>query len=258
MEEKLKAFESLLQIMDELRLKCPWDREQTFETLRNLTIEETHELADAIIRNDISDIRKELGDVLLHIVFYAKIASELNAFDIKDVIDSLCEKLIYRHPHVFGDVDVKNNSEIVKENWEELKQREGNKSVLSGVPDALPALIKANRIQEKVKAVGFDWDVQDQIWNKVDEELQELKEEIRLENKTEIEMEFGDLLFSVVNAARLYGVDPESALEKTNRKFIKRFNYLEDKTIKKGRSLRDMSLNEMNEFWEEAKKFDNH
>jgi MazG family protein len=258
MEEKLKAFESLLQIMDELRLKCPWDREQTFETLRNLTIEETHELADAIIRNDISDIRKELGDVLLHIVFYAKIASEQNAFDIKDVIDGLCEKLIYRHPHVFGDVDVKNNSEIVKENWEELKQREGNKSVLSGVPDALPALIKANRIQEKVKAVGFDWDVQNQIWNKVDEELQELKDEIRLGNKAEIEMEFGDLLFSVVNAARLYGVDPESALEKTNRKFIKRFNYLEDKTIKKGRSLRDMSLNEMNEFWEEAKKFDNH
>jgi MazG family protein len=256
MEEKLKSFERLLQIMDELRIKCPWDREQTFETLRNLTIEETYELAEAIIQKDLPEIRKELGDVLLHIVFYSKIASEENAFDIKDVIDGLCEKLIYRHPHVFGDIDVNNSSEKVKENWEELKQHEGNESVLSGVPSALPALIKANRIQEKVKAVGFDWEVPDQIWEKVNEELTELMVEIKINNQRAIEMEFGDLLFSVVNAARLYGVDPESALEKTNRKFIQRFNYLENKTIKKGRSLKEMTLGEMNKIWEESKKFD--
>jgi len=256
MEEKLKAFERLLNIMDELRTKCPWDREQTFDTLRNLTIEETYELADAILQKDLPEIRKELGDVLLHIVFYAKIASEQNAFDIKDVMNGLCEKLIYRHPHVFGTVDVNNSSEKVKENWEELKQHEGNDSVLSGVPSALPALIKANRIQEKVKAVGFDWEVPAQIWNKVNEELNELKDEIKINNQSGIEMEFGDLLFSVVNAARLYGVDPESALEKTNRKFIKRFNYLENNTIKKGRSLKLMTLDEMNEIWEESKKFD--
>jgi MazG family protein len=256
MEEKLRAFERLLQIMDELRVKCPWDREQTFETLRNLTIEETYELADAVLQKDTEEIRKELGDILLHIVFYSKIASEQGAFDIKDVINSICEKLIYRHPHVFGDVDVNNNPETVKENWEELKQHEGNKSVLSGVPNALPALIKANRIQEKVKAVGFDWELPSQIWDKVHEELNELQHEIKIDNPEGIEMEFGDLLFSVVNAARLYGVDPESALEKTNRKFIHRFNFLENKTIKKGQSLREMTLEAMNEIWEEAKKFD--
>jgi MazG family protein len=256
MEEKLNSFKRLLDIMDQLREQCPWDREQTFESLRNLTIEETYELAESIIEKDISGMRKELGDILLHIVFYSKIASEQKAFDIKDVIDSLCEKLIFRHPHVFGDVDVNNSSETVKQNWEELKQKEGNKSVLSGVPYALPALIKANRIQEKARAVGFDWDIREQIWDKVDEELKELKDEVKANNLPEIENEFGDLLFSVVNAARLYGIDPESALEKTNRKFIGRFGYLEDQTIKKGKSLKSMNLDEMNVIWEEAKKYD--
>jgi MazG family protein len=256
MEDKMKAFGRLLQIMDELRAKCPWDKEQTFETLRNLTIEETYELADAIIRDDTNEMRKELGDILLHIVFYSKIASEQKLFDIKDVIEGICEKLIYRHPHVFGDTDVKNNPEIVKQNWEQLKQKEGNKSVLSGVPASLPALVKANRIQEKVRAVGFDWDVPEHIWGKVKEEINELLDEIEANNQSKIEMEFGDLLFSVVNAARLYNVDPELALERTNRKFMKRFLFLEDNTIKAGRSLHNMSLDEMNEIWEEAKKFD--
>jgi MazG family protein len=255
-EKELEAFGKLLTIMDELREKCPWDREQTLESLRNLTIEETYELADSILKHDMQEIRKELGDLLLHIVFYAKIASESKIFDIKDVIDGLCDKLIFRHPHVFGDVDVKGSSEQVKKNWEELKQREGNKSVLAGVPSSLPALIKANRVQEKVRAVGFDWDVPEQIWDKVDEELSELKEEIKAGNTKKIQMEFGDLLFSVVNAARLYNVDPETALEKTNRKFIKRFNYLEENTINKGRSLKEMDLNEMNVIWEKAKKYD--
>jgi XTP/dITP diphosphohydrolase len=256
MEEKLKSFKRLLEIMDKLREKCPWDREQTYETLRNLTLEEAYELADAVSENDEEEIKKELGDLLLHIVFYAKIASEKNSFDIGDVIDSLCEKLIFRHPHVFGDVDVQNNPENVKKNWEEIKQHEGVRSVLAGVPGSLPALIKANRVQEKVRAVGFDWDVPEQVWDKVNEELDELTREVTKENKTEMEKEFGDLLFSVVNAARLYGIDPETALEKTNRKFIKRFNYLEGQTIKKGRSLKEMSLQEMNEIWEKAKKFD--
>ena len=252
MDKRLASFERLLDIMDELREKCPWDREQTFESLRNLTIEETYELADAIVKKDLPEIRKELGDILLHIVFYAKLGDEIDAFDIKDVIDSLCEKLIFRHPHVFGEVDVNNDAEIVKQNWEELKQKEGNnKSVLS-----LPALIKANRIQEKVRAVGFDWDVREQIWEKVNEELNELKEEIEARNGEEIEKEFGDLLFSVVNAARLYNVDPETALEKTNQKFMKRFDFLEKQTIKQGRPLKTMNLDEMNEIWEEAKKFD--
>ncbi len=255
-EEKLRSFEKLLNIMDELREKCPWDKEQTFESLRNLTIEETYELADAILQEDTIEIKKEVGDLLLHIVFYAKIGSENNDFDIKDVIDSLCEKLIFRHPHVFGNVDVKNDSEIVKENWEELKQREGNKSVLAGVPASLPALVKANRVQEKVRAVGFDWDKREQIWDKVHEELDELKEEVRVNNQKEIEGEFGDLIFSLVNAARLYGVDPETALERTNLKFIKRFKFLEERTLKKGRSLKEMNLDEMNEIWEEAKKYD--
>jgi len=242
--------------MDELRAKCPWDKEQTFESLRNLTIEETYELAESIMENDLPEMKKELGDLLLHIVFYAKIASENNVFDIKDIIDSLCEKLIYRHPHIFGDVDVKGSSENVKKNWEELKQREGNKSVLAGVPSLLPALIKANRIQDKVCAVGFDWDVKEQIWDKVAEELQEVQEQVVAKNQEEIEKEFGDLLFSVVNAARLYNIDPETALEKTNRKFIKRFNYLESQTLKKRRSLKDMTLSEMDTIWEESKKFD--
>jgi len=255
-EKQLKSFERLLDIMDELRLKCPWDREQTFESLRNLTIEETYELSDSIMKNDAVEIKKELGDLLLHIVFYAKIAAEKEEFEIGDVIDSLCEKLIFRHPHIFGDVDVKGSSDNVKKNWEELKQREGNKSVLGGVPDALPALIKAHRIQDKVRAVGFDWDVKEQIWEKIGEEMEELHEEIKVKDVNGIEKEFGDLLFSVVNAARLYNVDPETALEKTNRKFMKRFKYLEEQTIKKGRQLKTMTLGEMNVIWEESKKFD--
>ncbi len=242
--------------MDELREKCPWDREQTNRSLRNLTLEEAYELAEAITENDSEEIKKELGDLLLHIIFYAKIASEKNYFDIGDVIESLCKKLIFRHPHVFGNVDVKNDPENVKKNWEEIKQHEGVKSVLAGVPGSLPALIKANRVQEKVRAVGFDWNIPEQIWEKVNEELNELIHEIKKGNKVEMEKEFGDLLFSVVNAARLYGIDPENALERTNRKFIKRFNYLEEHTIKKGRSLKEMTLDEMNEIWEKAKQYD--
>lgn len=252
-DEQLKAFGRLLDIMDELRLKCPWDREQTFESIRNNTIEETYELADAILDKDMTNIKKELGDLLLHIVFYAKMGSETGSFDIKDVADAISQKLIFRHPHVFGDTDVKNNPETVKKNWEELKIREGNHSVLGGVPDSLPALIKANRIQEKARAVGFDWDKREQVWDKVEEELGELKAEIEKNDTDKTVSEFGDLFFSLVNAARLYGVDPETALELTNRKFIQRFNYLESKTIKQGRKLREMTLDEMNIIWEEAK-----
>jgi XTP/dITP diphosphohydrolase len=254
--DKLEAFGRLLDIMDELRNKCPWDREQTFESIRNNTIEETYELADAIISKDMTGIRKELGDLLLHIVFYAKMGSETNTFDIKDVADSISEKLIFRHPHVFGDTDVQDNSENVKKNWEELKIKEGNHSVLGGVPSALPALIKANRIQEKVRAVGFDWDKREQVWEKVEEELNELKVEIEKLDRDKMEQEFGDLFFSMVNAARLYGIDPETALERTNIKFIRRFNYLESQTLKKGRDLRKMTLEEMNVIWEEAKGTD--
>jgi len=254
MDEKLAAFRRLLEIMDELREKCPWDKKQTNDTLRNLTIEETYELADAVLENNDEDIMKELGDLMLHIVFYAKIGSEKKQFDIGDVIHSLNEKLIYRHPHVFGDVNV-NDSEDVKKNWEELKMREG-KTVLGGVPDSLPAMIKSNRIQEKVRAVGFDWEEKGQIWDKVREELSELEEEVRKEDPEKTESEFGDLFFSVINAARLYGIDPETALEKTNKKFIKRFNYLEKNTLSKGQLLKDMSLDEMNKIWEEAKNYD--
>jgi MazG family protein len=255
MKEKLAAFERLLNIMDELRIKCPWDSIQTFETIRNLTIEEVYELADAIIEKDTQEIKKELGDLALHLVFYAKIASETNDFDIADVLNSICDKLIYRHPHVFGNVNVKNDTEV-KQNWEELKLKEGNRSVLGGVPNSLPALVKANRIQEKVKAVGFDWDEPSQVWDKVAEEMAELKVEIVNMDQQKIEAEFGDLLFSVVNAARLHGVDPETALERTNKKFIKRFKYLESQTIQKGLKLKEMTLDEMNVVWEQAKKFD--
>lgn len=251
----MEAFGRLLDIMDELREKCPWDREQTMESLRILTIEETYELADAIIKNDLTDIRKELGDILLHIVFYAKIGSESGEFDMADVINAINEKLVYRHPHVFGTTEVSGAQEV-KENWEHLKMKESNKTVLSGVPASLPALIKANRIQDKVKGVGFDWEERHQIWDKVMEEMRELKEEIHRQDPAKIENEFGDLFFSLVNAARLYEVDPENALEKTNQKFMKRFSYLEQQTIKKGRSLKTMSLDEMNAIWEEAKKFD--
>jgi MazG family protein len=254
-EKKLEAFSRLLDIMDELREKCPWDREQSFESLRNLTIEETYELADAILEKDMSGISKEMGDLLLHIVFYAKIGSETGHFDIADVCNSLSDKLIFRHPHVFGDVSV-TGAQNVLENWEDLKIREGNKTVLGGVPKSLPAMIKANRIQDKVRAVGFDWDVREQIWDKVNEELDELKEVIKQEDPLRIEDEFGDIFFSIINAARLYKVDPETALERTNKKFMKRFNYLEQQTLHKGKSLRDMNLEEMNVIWEQAKAFD--
>jgi XTP/dITP diphosphohydrolase len=255
MKEKLAAFERLLNIMDELREKCPWDKIQTFETIRNLTIEEVYELADAILDKDMQEIKKELGDLALHLVFYARIASETNDFNITDVLNSICDKLVYRHPHVFSDVNVKDDTEV-KHNWEELKIREGNRSVLEGVPTSLPSLVKANRIQEKVRAIGFDWDDPSQVWDKVNEELNELKIEIQKNDRQKLEAEFGDLFFSVVNAARLHGVDPETALERTNRKFIKRFKYLENQVNNEGRKLKDMTLDEMNVIWEEAKKFD--
>jgi len=254
MEEKLAVFQELLEIMDRLRAECPWDIKQTKKSLRNLTIEETYELADAILEENPDEIMRELGDLLLHIVFYAKIGSETGEFDIADIITNLNKKLIYRHPHIFSDTKV-NDAEDVKKNWEELKMREGKK-VLEGVPGSLPAMIKANRIQEKVRAVGFDWDEKSQIWDKVREELEELETEVRNEDQEKTELEFGDLLFSLINAARLYGVDPETALEKTNLKFIKRFGYLEENTLKKGRNLNDMNLDEMNEIWEQAKDYD--
>ena len=257
MKKELEAFDRLLEIMNELREKCPWDQKQTIETLRSLTIEETYELADAIIKNDMKDLKKELGDLLLHIVFYAKIGSEKNEFDITDVINGINEKLIHRHPHVFGDIKVKDHKEV-EENWEEikLKEKDRDNSVLSGVPESLPALVKANRIQQKVRGVGFDWDERNQIWDKVKEELNELQHEVKTEDQEKTEAEFGDLFFSLINAARLYDIDPETALERTNKKFIKRFNYLEEQTIKKGLSLKEMSLDEMNVVWEAAKKFD--
>jgi XTP/dITP diphosphohydrolase len=243
--------------MDQLREKCPWDKEQTIDSIRNLTIEETYELTEAIIEGDMDGVKKELGDLLLHIVFYSKIASETNLFNITDVINQICEKLVYRHPHVFGTTQISTANDVVK-NWEQIKmvEKSGNKTVLSGVPNSLSALIKANRIQEKVRAVGFDWEIRNQVWDKVEEELGELKLEIEKGNQEKIEGEFGDLFFSLVNAARLYNIDPETALERTNKKFMKRFGYLESKTIKEGRSLKSMTLDQMNEIWEQAKEFD--
>ncbi len=254
MNKKLVAFERLLNTMDELRTKCPWDKKQTFATLRTLTIEELYELVDAVYEEDMEEVKKELGDVLLHIVFYAKIASEKKAFDIGDVINSLCDKLEYRHPHIYGNVEVTDAREVAN-NWEQLKLKEksGN-SVLAGIPKSLPAVVKAYRVQDKARGVGFDWKKKEDVWDKVAEELDELKQEVKVADKERIEDEFGDLFFSIINAARLYGVNPENALEKTNRKFIKRFNYLEEKTIKQGKSLNDMSLEEMDIYWEEAKK----
>ncbi len=258
MERKLKAFKELLEIMDELREKCPWDRKQTLESLRKNTIEETYELADAILKSDLQEIKKELGDLMLHIVFYAKIGSEKGAFDMADVLEGINEKLIYRHPHVFGEVNVNGSARKVEENWEALKLKEkgGNKRVLEGVPVALPALVKANRIQEKASGVGFDWEEREQVWDKVKEEVNELDDEIRKEDKDKMEAEFGDLFFAMVNAARLYGIDPEAALERTNLKFTKRFNYLESQTLMKGKNLHDMSLAEMDKYWDEAKKME--
>jgi XTP/dITP diphosphohydrolase len=252
-EEKLEAFNRLLEIMDELREKCPWDREQTLDSLRNLTIEETYELADAIMDQDLEEIKKELGDLILHIVFYAKIGSEKGAFDIADVLNGINSKLVFRHPHVFGNQEVKDSVEVL-ENWEELKMKEGNKSVLSGVPISLPAMIKSHRIQDKVRAVGFDWDHKEQVWDKVYEEIDEVKHELINGNQKEkMEGEIGDLLFSIVNAARLYDIEPETALERTNRKFIHRFKYLESKAKELGKSLKEMNLEEMEAIWQEAK-----
>lgn len=256
MEEKLKAFERLLNIMDDLREKCPWDKKQTIESLRHLTIEETYELSDAILKNDNTELKKELGDILLHIVFYARIASETNEFNIADVMNSLCDKLIFRHPHIYSDVKV-NDEEDVKRNWENLKQKEkgGNTSVLSGVPNSMPALLKAYRIQEKARAVGFDWEQPEQVFEKVREEIEELKKEVEKENNiAKIENEFGDVLFSLINYARFLNVNPEDALERTNKKFTKRFNYMEQKIKEQGKQISDCTLAEMDIFWNEAKK----
>ena len=256
-ERSCKEFLRLLEIIDELRLKCPWDMKQTNESLRKLTIEETYELADAVISGDDEGIKKALGDIMLHLVFYAKIGSEKNLFSMADVLEGINEKLIYRHPHVFGKVEVSDASEVER-NWEHLKITENNgyKPVLSGVPSSLPAIVKANRIQEKVRGVGFDWEDRTQVWDKVIEELSELKVEAENKDTESIETELGELLFSIINASRLYGIDPEAALEKTNRKFIRRFHHLEQETRVKGKSLHEMSLDEMNEIWEEAKKYD--
>jgi MazG family protein len=256
-EKSAEEFKKLLDIIDKLRATCPWDMKQTNESLRKLTIEETYELAESIFSNNDEGIKNELGDLMLHIVFYAKIGSEKQLFTMTDVLKGINQKLVYRHPHVFGDVKVSGSSEVEK-NWEHLKMRENNgyKPVLSGVPPSLPAIVKANRIQEKVRGVGFDWEKREQIWDKVLEEIIELKNEVEDNSTERIESELGDVMFSLINASRLYGIDPEAALEKTNRKFIKRFNYLEKETITKGRSLHDMSLDEMNVIWEEAKKED--
>lgn len=252
-ELQLKAFDRLLTIMDELREQCPWDKKQTLQTLRHLTIEETYELGDAILENDLKEVKNELGDLLLHIVFYARIGSETNSFDIADVANSICDKLINRHPHIYGDVTVA-NEEDVKRNWENIKLKEGKKSVLEGVPNSLPALVKANRIQEKVAGVGFDWERPEQVFEKVKEELSELQEEVNAGNKDKLEAEFGDVLFSIVNYARFLDINPENALERTNKKFIKRFQYLEGKAKEHNKTLKEMSLAEMDVYWEEAKK----
>ena len=254
-KEQTEAFGRLLDILDELRVKCPWDRKQTNESLRTNTIEETYELSEALMREDNTDIKKELGDLLLHIVFYAKIGDEKEAFDIKDVCNSLCEKLIYRHPHLFGHAEA-DTAGKVEQNWEQLKLKEkgGNKTVLAGVPASLPSVVKAYRIQDKVRNVGFDWEEREQVWDKVNEEFNELKAEISRMDADKMEAEFGDLFFSLINAARLYKINPDTALERTNQKFIRRFNYLEEKTIQQGRSLKEMTLAEMDEIWNEAKE----
>ena len=252
MQNKLQAFERLLTIMDELREQCPWDKKQTIQTLRHLTIEETYELADAILDENMGDIKEEIGDIMLHMVFYSKIASETNEFDIADALNSVCDKLVERHPHIYGNVQAETEEEV-KRNWEKIKLKSGKKSVLEGVPRSLPALVKASRIQEKARGIGFDWDNKDQVWEKVQEEIQELKVEIET-NSNKIEDEFGDVLFSLINYARFIGVNPESALEKTNKKFIKRFQYLESESKKDGKELSEMNLEEMDEYWEKAKK----
>ncbi len=253
MKEKLLAFERLLNIMDDLRAKCPWDIKQTMESLRHLTIEETYELSDAILKNDKNEIKKELGDLMLHLVFYSKIASETNDFNIADVINSLCEKMIFRHPHIYGDTKVSDADEVTR-NWEKLKQKEGDKGALSGVPNSMPSLLKALRIQDKARAIGFDWEKPEQVWDKVQEELQEFKTEVDHGNKEKLEAEFGDVLFSLINYARFHHINPEDALEKTNQKFIYRFNYMEKKIKEQGKTLAQSSLDEMDVYWNEAKK----
>ncbi len=252
-KDQLKAFDRLLTIMDELRAQCPWDKKQTMESLRHLTIEEVYELGDAILDKDTQEVKKELGDILLHIVFYAKIGSETNSFDIADVANSICDKLIDRHPHIYGDVKVA-DEEDVKRNWENLKLKEGKKSVLEGVPASLPALVKAGRIQDKVAGVGFDWEEPQQVFEKLKEELEELQHEVNVADKDKIEAEFGDVLFSMINYARFLKINPENALERTNKKFIKRFKYLEEKAKQKNKPLSEMTLAEMDVFWEEAKR----
>jgi XTP/dITP diphosphohydrolase len=252
MDEKLVAFERLLTIMDELREKCPWDKKQTMQSLRHLTIEESYELTDAILENDLEEVKKELGDLMLHIVFYSKIASETKEFNIADVMNSICDKLINRHPHIYSDTEVANEEEV-KRNWEKLKLKEGKESVLEGVPKSLPALVKAMRIQEKARGIGFEWDNETQVWDKVKEEIEELQVEIDT-GSDKIEDEFGDVLFSLINYARFININPEDALEKTNKKFISRFQFIEKEAKKEGKQLSDMSLNEMEAYWEKAKK----
>ncbi|MBT8264035.1 MAG: nucleoside triphosphate pyrophosphohydrolase [Eudoraea sp.] len=251
---QLESFDRLLTIMDELRAQCPWDKKQTMQTLRHLTIEETYELGDAILESDLQEVKNELGDLLLHIVFYAKIGSETNDFDMADVITSICDKLVRRHPHIYGDVDVTDEEEV-KRNWENLKLKEGKKSVLEGVPTGLPSLVKANRIQDKVSGVGFDWEQPEQVFEKLQEELGELQEEIAHGSQDKMEAEFGDVLFSMVNYARFLNINPENALERTNKKFIKRFQYLESKAKEAGKSLKEMTLSEMDVHWNDAKQF---
>ena len=257
-QEQLAAFDRLLTIMDDLREKCPWDRKQTFESLRQNTIEETYELASALIKKDYNEIAKELGDVLLHVIFYAKIASETNDFDIADVCNRLCDKLIFRHPHVYGEEAAK-NAEDVSKIWEQVKLKEkgGNKTVLGGIPEALPALVKAYRIQDKVANVGFDWEHREDVWDKVKEEIAEFETEMTKLSNDQMENEFGDLLFSLVNVARLYKLKPDNALEKTNSKFIKRFNYIEQQAAQQGRDIKDLTLDEMEALWQQAKKCTN-
>ena len=252
--QQLSAFERLLDIMDELREQCPWDNKQTFESLRHLTIEETYELGDAILDNDLQEIKKELGDLLLHIVFYAKIGSEQNTFDIGDVANEICEKLINRHPHIYGDTKVDGADQVIK-NWESIKLKEGRNSVLEGVPKSLPALVKAFRIQEKVAGVGFEWDNAEDVLDKVKEEIIELKQEVEDQNLDKMEDEFGDVLFSLINYARYHKINPELALERTNKKFIKRFKYIEESAKKEGKVINELTLDQMEVFWNKAKKF---
>lgn len=252
MDKRLIAFERLLDIMDDLREKCPWDKKQTLESLRHLTIEETYELADAILDNDLQELKGEIGDLMLHLVFYSKIASEKKAFDITDVLNAICDKLVHRHPHIYGDTEA-NDEEAVKANWEKLKLKEGKKSVLEGVPRSLPSLVKAARIQEKVKGIGFDWDEPKQVLAKVYEELEELDEEVK-NDSDQIEQEFGDVLFSMINYARFIGVNPETALERTNKKFIRRFQSMEKQLKAEGKEFDEMNLSQMDIFWEQAKK----